>query len=108
MTIEDKIHRVYAWTGGDANVVEYFDVITFLESANDAILRHMYPFGIPPGITDVPPIYEGDQCELAARYIARRGANGEMVRIENGIHHHWGTVDDRDIMDRIIPYAKVT
>ena len=54
-----------------------------------------------------PAQFEMEQCELAVRYFARRGAYGEVAHNENGINRAWASEDDLDIMKRIPPLAKV-
>ncbi len=106
MTNNDKIKRVqtllmYDETADDTTVQEYLDM------SKETVLLTLYPFGIPDGVTDVPSVYEVVQCELAARYFARRGGLGEKIHIENGIHRDWYSADDRDVLAKIVPYAKV-
>lgn len=81
-------------------------VSVYLSSAEAAILRRLYPFGVPDG-AEVPARYEFSQCELAARYFLRRGAQGETAHNENGINRTYGTVNDEDILREIMPFAKV-
>lgn len=62
------------------------------------------------GFTDAtafPSQFEMEQCELAVRYFARRGAYGEVTHNENGINRAWASEDDLDILKRIPPLAKV-
>lgn len=106
MTTNEKIQRVQTMlmpdgTADDATVAEY------LQISKETVLATLYPFGIPDGVTEVPSMYEAVQCELAARYFARRGGLGETFHIENGIHRDWYSSDDREVLARIVPYAKV-
>ncbi len=106
MTNNDKIKRVqtllmYDETADVTTVQEYLDM------SKETVLATLYPFGIPDGVTEVPSMYEAVQCELAARYFARRGGLGETFHIENGIHRDWYSSDDREVLARIVPYAKV-
>lgn len=90
---------------GDAGVTTAL-IDVYLNDAKWAILRRLYPFGLPDN-ADVPPIYEMLQCKLAARYILKRGAEGEAIHIENGIHRDYDTVNDEDLLMEVTPYAKV-
>ena len=51
----------------------------YLADSKMAILRRLYPFGIPNDVSAVPEIYEMLWCKLAMRYFLRRGGEGELV-----------------------------
>ena len=106
MTDAEKIIRMQNWLGNDPRATQQ-TCAAYLSAANEALLEAMYPFGIPSGVTGVPSRHEGLQCELAARYFARQGGLGESVHLENGIHRHWDSPDDADILNKVIPYGKV-
>lgn len=106
MTDSEKIIRVQKLLNNDPRA-DQATVTIYLEAAKDTLLETVYPFGVPAGVDGVPSYHEGDQCELAARYFSRQGGMGETVHLENGIHRHWDTPDDADILRRVIPYGKV-
>lgn len=106
MTTEEKITRVQTLIGADTPATE--DLIgVYLDEAKSAILNRRYPFGIPYGVTDVPEMYESLQCRLATRYILKRGAEGEEIHNEDGVHRHYGSVQDEDLLMEVIQIAKV-
>ena len=80
-------------------------VTVYLNDAQSAILRRLYPFGIPQGVTAVPDIYSMLWCKLAARYFLRRGAEGEISHNENGTDRKYGSVNDEDLLSEVTPYA---
>ena len=82
-------------------------VSVYLQDAQAAILRRLYPFGVPSDVTAVPSIYELLWCKLAARYFLRRGAEGEIVHEENGINRQYGSVGDEDLLREVTPYVWV-
>lgn len=108
MTEVDKIIRVQTLLMNDELATEAV-VREYLSAAQDDVLMELYSMvgGVPDSVTDVPTVYHGLQCELAARYFARRGGLAESVHLENGIHRHYATTDDRELLNRVIPYAKV-
>lgn len=79
----------------------------YLQDAQAAILRRLYPFGVPSDVTAVPSIYELLWCKLAARYFLRRGAEGEIVHEENGINRQYQSVGDEDLLREVTPYVWV-
>jgi hypothetical protein len=106
MTTNAKIKRVQVLLMNDASADDQ-TVAEYLEMSKETVLATLYPFGIPEGVEEVPSMYEAVQCELAARYFARRGGLGETMHIENGIHRDWYSSDDREVLAKIVPYAKV-
>ena len=75
---------------------------TLLTKAKFAVLNRRYPFGIPEDVTDVPDQYAINQCDLAVRYFFRKGGEGEQIHNENGIHRHYGSVNDEDILMEVM------
>lgn len=106
MTTAEKVKNVQTRLG---NIKEATDelIAVYLDDAKDAILKQRYPFGVPSDVADVPEKYEVIQCKLAQRYFLRQGIDGQSVSIENGIHKHFPTVDDYDLLKEVIQIAKV-
>ena len=77
----------------------------YLTKAEAAILNWRYAFDVP----STPDISRWDieQCDLAARYFLRRGAEGEITHNENGVNRTYNSVDDYDILCKIPTIAKV-
>lgn len=108
MTDAQRIARVKSYF--DANTEGLTDEVAsaYLADAKDALLNTLYPFEAHyPADAEVPGRYEGLWCELAARYFSRKGGLGEQVHLENGIHRHWTSSDDSDLLRRVVPYAIV-
>lgn len=106
MTNAEKIKNVQARVGNDKLATDDLIAI-YLDDAKDAILKQRYPFGVPAYVTDVPEKYEVIQCKLAQRYFLRQSIEGQSVSIENGIHKHFATVDDEDLLKQVLQVAKV-
>ena len=104
MSETDKIARVKSLVGNDASATNEI-VSALLAQAADAILTVMYPL-VDDADTTIPAKYSSLQCELAARYFARMGANGEVTHNENGINRSWGSPDDADLLRKVTPRAK--
>lgn len=101
----DKINKVRIYVGSDAQASDAM-IAAYLDDAADAILLRRYPFGVPDG-TVLPREYERLQCRLAARYILRRGAEGEDGHNEDGVNRSYGSVNDEDLLAEVIQIAKV-
>ena len=103
MTTEQKINRMQTLLGAE---VTSSTATEYLSVAEDAIIRTRYPFSVPEDYV-LDPQFHGIQCELAARYYARMGGLGEIEHNENGINRVWESPDDKDLLGRITPFAKV-
>lgn len=106
MTEQEKITAVRALIGSDPDATDAL-ITVYLADAESAILRRLYPWGIPDSVTSVPSDYEMLQCKLAMRYFLRRGAEGEFIHDENGTNRHYGSVNDEDLLKEVVSYAKV-
>lgn len=113
MTDQERIAEVRLRIGEQADVTAGFDsaitdglILAYLSDAEDAILNRLYSLRRPDDAI-LPARYDIYQCKLAARYVLRRGAEGENIHDENGIVRHYASVDDSDILNEIVPYAVV-
>ena len=106
MTTAEKIANVKARTNNDPQATDEL-IAVYLEDAKDAIFKQRYPWGVPESVTEVPSRYEVIQCKLAHRYFLRQSIEGQSVSIENGIHKHYESVDDMDLLKQIMQVAKI-
>lgn len=104
MTKDQKIVMVKAISGTVG--CDKTDVISvYLDLAEAKILRRRYPYGTSGKA--LPSEYEILQVELAGRYLAKAGAEGEISHDENGVNRNFATVDDDDILSQVVPVVKV-
>lgn len=82
---------------------------TYLEMAGDAILERMYPFVDWKGKEyTVPAKYESIQMKIATYLLNKRGAEGQVQHIENGIHRNYGDADiPESMLAGIAPFIGV-
>lgn len=106
MTDEEKVALVQTYVYNDEEATESL-VKVYLSRAVDAIVRWKYPCGVPEGVTPYSSEDDNVCCQLAARYFLRRGAEMENVHVENGVHRHYATTNDSDLLSEIIPYARL-
>lgn len=66
----------------DATLSAYLDI------AKREILNRLYPYS--DGTEELPAKYVTRQITIAAYLLNKRGAEGETVHLENGIHRHYG------------------
>ena len=107
MTINEKIATVKT-LANESDLTDAF-VTVYLTKAESAIRNRMYPFSLPiddttgePITFAVPAKYEMLQCDLACRYILRRGGEGEITHNENGISRTYSSVNDDDLLMEVM------
>lgn len=104
-----KLRMLRAMMGGDNTPSDILEV--YLELAGQKILNRMYQF--PEFWEDyegleVPDRYVMEQLNIAVYLLNKRGAEGEVQHIENGIHRNYGASDVPDSMLKdITPFARV-
>lgn len=101
MTTAEKIAYIQSLVENDPDATDTMLGI-YLKKAEAEINRRRYPFGNKPAsLVGVEEDFEWVQIELAHRYFLRRGGEGEAVHIENGIHRHYGSVNDEDLLSQV-------
>lgn len=109
MTTEKKVDMLRRMMDGDETDEGILEA--FLELAGQKILNRMYQF--PEQWEDyagleVPDRYVMAQLNIAVYMLNKRGAEGEVQHIENGIHRNYGSSDVPDAMLKdVMPFCKV-
>lgn len=90
------------------NESEEEDILSiYLDIAGDKILNRMYPYIEDYTGMEVPDRYVMIQLNVAAYLLNKRGAEGEIQHIENGIHRNYGSADIPDgMLKDIHPFCK--
>ena len=109
--LEKKIRKLRVLIGETAktkNPEEAETLSIYLEMAGDKILERLYPFRQPETVdgeevwpekyVKVPTKYEMLQLKIAAYLLNKRGAEGEVQHIENGVHRNYGDSDVPEAM----------
>lgn len=79
----------------------------YLELAASKILNRMYPYKESYDGLSVPDRYAPVQLNVAAYMLNKRGAEGEIQHIENGIHRNYGSADiPEEMLNDVYPYAQ--
>ena len=79
----------------------------YLDLAGDKILNRMYPFRESYEGLAVPDRYAMIQLNVAAYLMNKRGAEGQIQHIENGIHRNYGSSDVPEAMlQDIVPFVQ--
>ena len=80
----------------------------YLELAGDKILNRMYPYkGDYTGLS-VPDRYASIQLKVAAYMLNKRGAEGQVQHIENGVHRNYGDADvPESMLASVAPFVGI-
>ena len=101
MTTAEKIAYVQSLLENDPDATDAL-IGRYLLKAEAKINSRRYPMGNKPAsLVGVEERFELAQCELALRAFLRRGGEAEGVHIENGIHRHYGSVNEEDVLMEI-------
>ena len=104
MTKEQKIIMLEQMTddGTPPTVLE-----VYLELAGQKILNRMYPFKDDYTGLEVPARYDAIQLKISNYLLNKRGAEGQIQHIENGIHRNYGDADIPEAMLKdIVPFCQ--
>ena len=98
----DMLNRMMDGDEEDRGILE-----AYLELAAQKILNRMYPYKTDYTGLEVPDRYAMIQLNICVYMLGKRGAEGEIQHIENGIHRNWGSSDIPDAMLKdVYPYAQ--
>ena len=79
----------------------------YLYLAAQKILNKMYPYKENYDGLDVPDRYTSVQLKVAQYMLNKRGAEGQIQHIENGIHRNYGSADIPDgMLAEIVTYCQ--
>ena len=96
MTLDKKVIMLQHMMDGDDTDPGILEV--YLELAAQKILNRMYPYKEDYEGLEVPDRYTSIQLKIACYMLNKRGAEGEIQHIENGIHRNYGAADIPDGM----------
>lgn len=106
MTDEGKIAMLRTMIDDQDEPAEVLSV--YLELAGEKVLNRLYPFKDDYTGLKVPDRYAAVQLKCAAYMLLKRGAEGQIQHIENGIHRNYGSADIPDgMLQEVVPYAQV-
>lgn len=103
MTDAQKLTMLKAMIGSTTLSDETLSV--YLQIAAEKVLRRCYPFAASTQTYTVPTRYDTIQVELAVNGVLKRGAEGQSLLIDNGVHRTYESEDT--LLNRIVPFAHV-
>lgn len=110
MTDAEKLTRLKILLGSDASEDDETLLSEYLNIAKDEILNWLYirQGSVPEDATEVPARYEQTQIFAVIAGFNIRGAEGQTLHIENGMHRQF-VYDDmlKYIHAHVFPYVEV-
>ncbi len=104
--MEKKVDMLLRMMDGDETDPGILEV--YLELAAQKILNRMYPYKENYDGLEIPDRYVAIQLKIANYMLNKRGAEGQIQHIENGIHRNYGAADVPDgMLAEIVPYCQV-
>lgn len=98
----DMLRRMMGEDDTDRGILE-----AYLDLAGQKILNRMYPYKDNYEGLEVPDRYLMVQLNICVYWLNKRGAEGEIQHIENGIHRNYGSSDVPDAMLKdVYPFAQ--
>ena len=107
MTRQQKIEYLSTLTGEAIPETGEGILGIYLDLAGDKILNRMYPYKDDYTDLEVPDRYAMVQLNIAVYLLNKRGAEGEIQHIENGVHRNYGSADVPDgMLKDVYPFAQ--
>lgn len=93
---------------GDSKGKEDQSVLSvYLEMAGAKILERLYPYRENWDDLKVPEKYTMLQLKIASYMLNKRGAEGQIQHIENGVHRNYGDADiPENMLSDLVPFAQ--
>ena len=105
MTKERKLEMLRSMLGDDEIDQDILEV--YLDLAAQKILNRMYPYKTEYDGLEVPDRYAMVQLNICTYWINKRGAEGQIQHIENGIHRNYGDSDvPESMMKDVVPFCQ--
>lgn len=105
MTEADKIVMLRSMLGESDDEDSVLSV--YLKLAGDKILNRMYPYKDDYTGLEVPDRYTMIQLNVSCYLLNKRGAEGQIQHIENGIHRNYGSADVPDgMLKDVVPFCQ--
>lgn len=104
MTMDKKLTMLRAMMDEeeDQGILE-----VYLELAGQKVLNRMYPYKEDYEGLEVPDRYVAVQLKIANYMLNKRGAEGQIQHIENGIHRNYGSGDIPDgMLEEVVPFCQ--
>ena len=85
-----------------------YTLSVYLDMAGAKILERLYPYKENWDGLEVPDKYAMLQLKIAAYMLNKRGAEGQVQHIENGVHRNYGDADvPESMLASVAPFVGI-
>lgn len=108
MTNERKIEMLHTLIDDPKENEKAETLSVYLEMAGAKILERLYPYKDNWDGIEVPDKYAMLQLKIAAYMLNKRGAEGQVQHIENGVHRNYGDADvPESMLSSVAPFVGI-
>lgn len=108
MTEDRKIQMLRALIGDFELRENQMLLSVYLDMAGAKILERLYPYRESWDGLEVPDKYSMLQLKIATYLLNKRGAEGQIQHIENGIHRNYGDADiPENMLSSVAPFVGI-
>ena len=107
MTNDRKVEMLHTLIGDPTWKEDGETLLVYLEMAGAKILERLYPYRENWEGLEVPDKYSMLQLKIANYLLNKRGAEGQIQHIENGVHRNYGDADvPESMLSDLVPFAQ--
>lgn len=107
MTDTEKIEKLRVLIGDSSAKEDPLALSVYLDMAGAKILERLYPYRENWDDLQVPGKYSMLQLKISCYLWNKRGAEGQIQHIENGIHRNYGDADiPENMLSDLVPFAQ--
>ena len=108
MTQGQKLERLRVLIDDSSYKDEDDTLSVYLDMAGAKIMERLYPFRENWDNLQVPDKYAMLQLKIAAYMLNKRGAEGQIQHIENGVHRNYGDADvPESMLSSVAPFIGI-
>lgn len=108
MTDTEKIEKLRVLIGDSSEKEDPIALSVYLDMAGAKILERLYPYRENWDGLEVPDKYAMLQLKIAAYMLNKRGAEGQIQHIENGVHRNYGDADvPESMLSSVAPFIGI-
>lgn len=107
MSENEKVQLLVAMMDEKDEDINHLVLQAYLRMAKQKILNRMYPYKTDYTGMEVPERYDMTQINIAIYLLNKRGAEGQIQHIENGIHRNYGSADvPEGMLQDVVPFCQ--
>lgn len=108
MTPEKKLEMLRILIDDSSTKEDSYTLSVYLDMAGAKILERLYPYKENWDGLEVPDKYAMLQLKIAAYMLNKRGAEGQVQHIENGVHRNYGDADvPESMLASVAPFVGI-